>query len=44
MCESDPKLEGLLHFAIVYSHKTWLKHLTIYIYIYIYIYIFFFPF
>ena len=30
MCESDPKLEGLLHFVIVYSHKTWLKHLTIF--------------
>ena len=30
MWESDPKLEGLLHFVIVYSHKTWLKHLTIF--------------
>ena len=30
MCESDPKLEGLLHFVIVYSDKTWLKHLTIF--------------
>ena len=42
MCESDPKLEGLLHFAIVYSHKTWLKHLTIYIYIYIFFFFFLF--
>ena len=30
MCESGPKLEGLLHFVIVYSRKTWLKHLTIF--------------
>ena len=30
MCESDPKLEGILHFVIVYSHKTWLKRLTIF--------------
>ena len=30
MCESDPMLEGLLNFVIVYSHKTWLKHLTIF--------------